>query len=310
MRSTSRRLVAVALLAASAALPVALAPEALAATQPQTIGGLTIEPKTGVSTASITVTTSVPCPQGTNLQGKIYGKGFPAGGQNTVPNSKIEIYPKAPGGGYRIALQDTIDDFLRLQPGRPQLSGTYTLTIECRNAFGAPFSQFVGTVAFSSPTSFTAQPPKTYPAPPAPTAQPSAGSTPGATAGAGGQPGAQPSASGFPNAPNAAPGAPTTKVDDSFSVGGVAGIPLPLIVVGLIALIGGVSWWNHRRAPSGPAPARTSAPARQPADIEEAAAAEAATRDEDGDDSDESDADADTTGPDGDEAWPSLPMKR
>ena len=303
MRSDLRPAV-VALLAAFlvVALPAGAATAAAAPPQPPTIGGLTIDPTTGVATASITVTTSAPCPQGTNLLGKIYGHGFPADGQNTVPNSRTSIYDKAPSGGYRVPFQDTIEDFLKLQPGNPTLQGTYTVAIQCRNAFGAPFSQFVGTLAFASPTSFTAQPPKTYPAPPAPTVTAAGGA--GAAGQVPGGAGAQPQASGFPGAPNAAPGAPTTSVDNSFSVGSVAGIPLPLIVLLLVLGVAGASWWNHRRADGAPARPGDVPKARPLSDAEMEQVAESESADEAVGDG------VDDVPEGGDEAWPSQPLKR
>lgn len=298
MRRTSRPAAVAVLAACLAVAPAAAASAASAPPQPPIIGGLAIDPRTGVATASITVRTSAPCPQGTNLLGKIYGHGFPAAGQNVVPNTPTSIYTTTGTGGYQVPLQDTIDDFLKLQPGGQKLQGAYTLTIECRNAFGAPFSRFVGTLTFASPTSFTAQPPKTYPAPPAPTATASGGA--GAAGQAPGASAAGPQASGFPAAPNAAPGAPTTAVDDSFSVGSVGGVPLPLVVVLLVLAIGGVSWWNHRRGPSTP---------MRPADAAQATDASQAPDAPDAPDGANS-PDAPDAPEAGEDAWPSQPLKR
>ena len=234
----------------AAVAPAGVAPAGVAAAgavkEPPTIGGLVITPTTGLDTSTLTATSSSACPQGTNVLVKIYGRGFPADGQNVVPNSAATIYPRTPAGGLRVPLQDTLADFLKLQPGRPQLGGPYRLVLQCRNPFGAPFGQYLGTLTFSAPSTYAAQTPKSYPAPtPSPAGAGGAGAA-GAQPGATGPGAAGPSATGFPGAPNAVAGPPTGSTSDRVSGGGDAGIPLPLVVGGLVVLVAGGALTTRR----------------------------------------------------------------
>ena len=234
---------------------------------------------------------------------------------------------------------DTIEGLLKIQPGNQTLGGTYRLTIECRNPFGASFNQFLGTMSFASPAGFVARPPKTYPPIPGAPAGSGAAGQAGGPAGAGSGGSASTPGSRWPNAPNAAPGAPTGSVNDVFSGGGIGGVPLPIIVVGLLALVGGVSWWTHRGAPGGTvgsAAVRMSMPPGGPAEdgaaVDVAAAGVAGEADagrtsgasadgrqataEDDDLTDGGDGGGDTAGSeaDGDTSpahpWPTLPLNR
>ena len=223
-------------LAASALATPALATPALAAGTP-TVGTLTIEPATGDPTMAVTVTSSGACPSGTNAIVQVFGHGFPAAGQNVTGNSALSIYPKTAAGGYSIPLQNTLQHFLDLQPGHQKFSGDYTLKLVCRNAFGPELGAFVGHLSFGSATKWKAKN-----APGSVTAaQATVVATPSAQAQS--SAGAQPQVgAGFPGAPGAAPGTPGPSVLSAKVFGmdnRLGGIPVPFLVIGAVALLGG-----------------------------------------------------------------------
>lgn len=70
---------------------------------------MALTPVSGTTSSAVTLTTSGPCtdPNATNIQARIEGSGFPAGGQNVVSNSPIVTYPTTTKGGYVIPVSDT-----------------------------------------------------------------------------------------------------------------------------------------------------------------------------------------------------------
>jgi hypothetical protein len=121
------------------------------------IGTLVFDPATGTNDSTVTVTTSGPCtaPNATSLQAKLFGAGFPAGGQVVVANSPLSAYPVTPAGGYIVPLGDTLQGFANLQSPPATLSGRYDVVLTCRtNVSQASLGDFTGSIWFTSPTQY------------------------------------------------------------------------------------------------------------------------------------------------------------
>jgi hypothetical protein len=114
------------------------------------IGTFTFTPATGVDSNALTLDTSGPCPGGTNFQIAVFGAGFPAAGYGVTANNSDSILPNNAAGGYTIGLLDTMHNFAAAQSPPAVLSGDYTFTGTCKNAFGATtFGTFDGVVTFT-----------------------------------------------------------------------------------------------------------------------------------------------------------------
>lgn len=114
------------------------------------IGTFTFTPATGVDSNALTLDTSGPCPGGTNFQIAVFGTGFPAAGYGVTANNSDSILPNNAAGGYTIGLLDTMHNFAAAQSPPAVLSGDYTFTGTCKNAFGATtFGTFDGVVTFT-----------------------------------------------------------------------------------------------------------------------------------------------------------------
>ncbi len=160
-------------------------------------GWLAVSPARGNDESIVTLTTSGPCPAGTNVMARIHGRGFPAAGQPVVSNSPISAYEKTTAGGLVIPLAMTLRDFRNLQAEPVPLAGTYRVVVTCRdNVRTASLGDFTGSLTFSSPRAYTAAPP--------PRGETVAPVVPGQAAGQPPMPGA--TAPGTPGAPPAAPG--------------------------------------------------------------------------------------------------------
>lgn len=130
-----------------------------------TIGTLTITPGSGSDTTPLTVGMSAPCPGGTHVMVRIFGSGFVAGGYNVVAPAEQRIYPVNPAGGSDLPLQNTLKYYSELvdasKPTSAPLSGVYTLRATCRDTLraggnsGEGYGDFVGTLTFGTPTSYT-----------------------------------------------------------------------------------------------------------------------------------------------------------
>lgn len=161
-----------------------------------TIGNLTFVPGSGNLDTSITVTTDKLCSGGTNIQARIEGTGFPSGGQQVTQNySQTTV---TTGSGYTVPLLDTLRNIANLVSPPVSYSGTYTVTLSCKNAFGAAnFGDFVGTISFSNPSTWAAA--NTNPSP-SPSATPSVSTSPGSSPSPSVSPSSSPSPSVSPSA--------------------------------------------------------------------------------------------------------------
>ena len=120
------------------------------------VGTLSISSPTGLDNDPISVTTSGACDNGAYLIGSVSGAGFPDGGYGVVPNSTITTYTENANGGYTVPLLDTMRAFAATN-SIAALSGKYTFTITCRNAFGATtYGSFTGSIWFTDPTVYAA----------------------------------------------------------------------------------------------------------------------------------------------------------
>jgi hypothetical protein len=158
-----------------------------------TIGVLRVTPLAGIDITPIDLVTSAGCPRpATNMIVQIFGAGFPTSGQNVVGNTAAGFSNDAP---FRVPLVDTLRAFSQIQPDFTSFSGAYRLVLNCVDRTGFHLSgDFVGTIAFTSPSAWAATGASRETAPPAaPTATqtalpstPSAGSPSAAASAAAG----------------------------------------------------------------------------------------------------------------------------
>lgn len=119
-------------------------------------GTLYVDPFDGVDVSRNNVVTSGPCPSGTNIITRMFGKGFPAGGQVVQINSPITQYNKTSSGGLIVPLLDTFQSFAGRQNPPVKLTGEYELRVSCvqRLVPGKSLGDFTGKVSFTSPTAY------------------------------------------------------------------------------------------------------------------------------------------------------------
>ncbi|MFD7441917.1 WxL protein peptidoglycan domain-containing protein [Streptomyces sp. NPDC059909] len=225
-------------------------------------GGLAVTPARGSDTQPITLTAAGPCPAKTsNVIARVFGAGFPRGGQIVVGNAPLATYPKAPGGGLSIPLIYTMRDYASTA-GFTTLRGTYTFTVSClKGAFDLrSLRDFTGSLRFTAKDAYqdgtrVAAVEGTAPGAGAPgqSGQPVPPSVSGGGTGAGTENAAAGSAAGPAGAGPAAPSGPVAAAavaDDAapqdsgtsfvaWSAGGFA--------VALLALLAGVAHWVRGR---------------------------------------------------------------
>ena len=144
-----RRLLAIALTAA------AFAAAGLQNAYAQTVGTLTFGPAAGQDITPMSAFTSGLCPGGTNLQMKVFGKGFAADGVSVTGNTGQDIYPRTPNGGFEVPLQNTMRAFADEQDPPAKLGGDYRFVVTCRAKLSAEtFGEFTGVLTFASPTRY------------------------------------------------------------------------------------------------------------------------------------------------------------
>jgi len=134
-------------LVACCLLPVA----ASAATAPS--GQVVVRPADGNDQTQLTLTTSGPCKQGTNIIATAFGHGFGRFGQNVIGNSPTSMFATTSSGGMIIPLAETMRYFANIPEVPVVLSGPYRFVVYCRTATGlANLQTFTsGPVTFSAP---------------------------------------------------------------------------------------------------------------------------------------------------------------
>ncbi len=142
-----------------------------------TIGPLTISPAAGNLDTTVNVVTDTLCPGGNAVRAIIKGAGFPAEGQGVTGVSSQSTV--ANGAGYVVPLVDTFRNIANLVSPAATYSGSYTITLTCRNAIGATtFGDFVGTLTFSDANTWAAAGVTPSPSPTTPVPSPTT-TTPG-----------------------------------------------------------------------------------------------------------------------------------
>ncbi len=157
---TSRIKRPLALLGAASILATgAVALTATAANAALPTGGyLTPTPSTGGPSNALTFNTSGPCTNttATNIQVKMFGSGFPAGGQTVVANTGISAYSQNANGGYVVPMGQTLQDYANLQSPVPTFSGAYSFVLTCRtNTSGTSLGDYTTKIFFTSPSAYT-----------------------------------------------------------------------------------------------------------------------------------------------------------
>ncbi|MFF5295310.1 hypothetical protein [Paractinoplanes globisporus] len=153
-----RDLIRVAGLATAALLLVTPAPAGAAPN-----GTLTFFPSNSIDQAAIKARTSAGCPSPADgYMAVVKGHGFPADGQ-------IVTTPTAAGmsrtAGFDVYFAQTMKDFA--SDNRTTLKGRYDVAVYCIDSFlGTKFSQFTGTLTFTSPTKYKASGKDTMSSPP------------------------------------------------------------------------------------------------------------------------------------------------
>ncbi len=120
-----------------------------------TVGTLTLNPATGTDEELISLVSSAACPGGTNLQGLVFGAGFPVDGFGVTANQAQSNFPVDGQGHLTVPLSDTMRGFAQ-KNGFSTLAGKYEFRLRCRAKLGTTyFGDFVGAINFNTPTSYT-----------------------------------------------------------------------------------------------------------------------------------------------------------
>ena len=121
-------------------------------------GYLTPTPSTGGPGNALTFSMSGPCtnPNATNIQVRLFGGGFPAGGQLVVGNSGTTGYSQNGNGGYIIPMGQTLQDYANLQTPAAQFSGAYSFILTCRtNTSSTSLGDYTTKIFFTSSSAYT-----------------------------------------------------------------------------------------------------------------------------------------------------------
>ncbi|MEV7281492.1 DUF916 domain-containing protein [Streptomyces sp. NPDC093111] len=216
------------LLAAATAVGGTAAPARAADT-----GGLAVLPPRGDDTQPLTLVADAPCPARTShVIARVFGAGFPRGGQIVVGNAPLGTYARVPGGGLSVPLFATLRDYAATA-GFTTLRGGYTFTLSCLEGAFRPTAlrEFTGTLRFTSKSAYqdgsvirTPTGPAVAPVPPPAAAVP---------------------------APTAAPAAPVPAAAHT-SGGALTAWSAGGFTVALLALLAGAALWRRGRGTPGP----------------------------------------------------------
>ena len=122
-------------------------------------GYLVPTPSTGTNNQALTFNSSGACtdPNATNIQVKMFGSGFPAGGQIVVGNGPTSAYAQNANGGYIVTMGQTLQDFANVQSPVASFSGPYQFVMTCRtNTSGTSLGDYTTKVFFTSGTAYQA----------------------------------------------------------------------------------------------------------------------------------------------------------
>lgn len=163
--TTARAYAGAALLAGVlCAVPAPVSAAASSVTAVPQLGTLFVDPPTGADDTPLDLLTSGGCPApATNVVARAFGNGFPAGGQIVVGNTDAGVRR---GSAFSVVPGDTLRAFAALQPTPGVLSGSYRVVVSCQEALASEsLGDYVGTLVFSSPRSYTARNPAVRPVP-------------------------------------------------------------------------------------------------------------------------------------------------
>jgi hypothetical protein len=204
------------------------------------LGPLAISPTSGDLETPITLTTGGGCPQGTNTITRVFGPGFPAGGENVVGNSKTILYGSPPADRLVVPMTITIHEAARRQPRPVTLAGDYRLVLDCQVPLPKSellaFGFYVGHLHIDNERYTATTTDKDLPDPPAPRTGPDAAALTAAPT--------------PPPEPEAAQPTPTAQPVAAEPTSGASGNGLPLAVGGGILLVGLGSIFLYSRVPA------------------------------------------------------------
>lgn len=206
----------------------------------------TVLPKSGGADDPIELQTSGGCPKpADSILGRVYGKGFPKGGENVIGNTKAGVTPVGP---FPAPLAFSMKEFMSGEAHPIALTGTYRFVVTCRTAkYPKSYGDYVAEIRFANPNHWVAAKPVTQAigqnlkvdqfGDPIETPKPGKGSTPGATQ--------SPGASQSPDAQaGSESGAPALTSADSE---GTSAVSYVLIIGGVaIAAATGFLLWRRR----------------------------------------------------------------
>jgi hypothetical protein len=99
-------------------------------------GQVAVQPAHGNDLTQMTLITSGPCRQGTNVVATVFGHGFGQFGQNVIGNSPTTMFATTSSGGMIIPLVGTMRYFANIPQVPVVLSGPYRFVVYCRTALG------------------------------------------------------------------------------------------------------------------------------------------------------------------------------
>lgn len=108
------------------------------------LGPLAIAPPTGDLFTYLTVTTAGGCPGGTNTITRVFGPGFPAGGENVIGNSEVIEFGSPPADRMVAPVTITLEEARLKQPAGTVLDGEYKLKLNCQEPLPSRYDQLYG----------------------------------------------------------------------------------------------------------------------------------------------------------------------
>jgi hypothetical protein len=144
----------IARIAASAAVVVLSTLAVAGPASAQTLGPLKITPATGQVETAPVLWTSGPCPTAANaVIAKIYGPGFPVRGQNMTGDAPGNESSKH---AFSVDATYTMRDLAGIPYPPVAYLGKYTIVVTCRKLDDIKsLGDFVGTMTFTTPTTYT-----------------------------------------------------------------------------------------------------------------------------------------------------------
>lgn len=146
MTRLARPLANLAAIVALASPGYLVSPASAAATPPPEaiLGPLAIEPASGNLLTYMKVTTAGGCPGGTNSITRVFGKGFPPGGENVIGNTEVIDFGNPAANRMVAPLTITIEEARLKMPPGTTLEGVYELKLNCQEPLPFEYDQLYG----------------------------------------------------------------------------------------------------------------------------------------------------------------------